>query len=131
MTEPRSIIELNQRKSYPFAHTRHPMADDSQSPNGGEHNLSLIVKPTESPSSPPRVARRVPNARDITTEFIKAASGLHNPSPTYACVSAADLYIALNTGQLVKDDFFTLFEAVGALEVRHHNTNMRKAVGEG
>ena len=26
--------------------------------------------------------------------------------------------IALNTGQLVKDDFFTLFEAVGALEVR-------------
>ena len=26
--------------------------------------------------------------------------------------------IALNTGQLVKDDFFTLFESVGALEVR-------------
>lgn len=25
---------------------------------------------------------------------------------------------ALGTGQLVKDDFFTLFEAVGALEVR-------------
>ena len=24
---------------------------------------------------------------------------------------------ALNTGQLVKDDFFTLFESVGALEV--------------
>jgi len=27
--------------------------------------------------------------------------------------------IALGTGQLIKDDFFTLFEAVGALEVRN------------
>ena len=27
-------------------------------------------------------------------------------------------YIALHTGELVKDDYFTLFEAVGALEVR-------------
>jgi len=25
---------------------------------------------------------------------------------------------ALGTGQLIKDDYFTLFEAVGALEVR-------------
>ena len=28
----------------------------------------------------------------------------------------------MHTGQLVKDEFFTLFEAVGALEVRHHKT---------
>lgn len=37
-------------------------------------------------------------ARDITTGFSTAAS-------------------ALTTGQLVKDEFFTLFEAVGALEI--------------
>jgi hypothetical protein len=29
-----------------------------------------------------------------------------------------DISAALNTGQLVKDETFTLFEAVGALEVR-------------
>lgn len=28
--------------------------------------------------------------------------------------------VALSTGQLVKDELFTLFEAVGALEVRLH-----------
>jgi hypothetical protein len=30
--------------------------------------------------------------------------------------------IELKTGQLVKDELFTLFEAVGALEVRHRHT---------
>ncbi|KAJ5142575.1 NatC N(alpha)-terminal acetyltransferase Mak10 subunit [Penicillium bovifimosum] len=39
-----------------------------------------------------------PAVRDITAEFTKAASKLH-------------------TGQLVKDETFTLFEAVGALEI--------------
>lgn len=38
--------------------------------------------------------------KDITKDFT-AASGL------------------LESGQLVKDEFFTLFEAVGALEVSH------------
>ncbi len=33
--------------------------------------------------------------------------------------------LALNTGQLVKDEYFTLFESVAALEVRS------KAQGEG
>lgn len=28
------------------------------------------------------------------------------------------MFLELNTGQLVKDEMFTLFEAVGALEVR-------------
>ena len=88
MTELRSRIELNQRKSYTFAYTRHPMADDSQSPNGGEHNLPLIVKPNELRSSPSKVARRVPNARYITTEFTKAASGLHTLSPIHLLVQA-------------------------------------------
>lgn len=44
----------------------------------------------------PRFAQPAP--RDITAEFTKAAS-------------------KLNTGQLVKDETFTLFEAVGALEI--------------
>lgn len=30
----------------------------------------------------------------------------------------------LKTGQLVKDESFTLFEAVGALEVRHCHTGV-------
>lgn len=32
------------------------------------------------------------------------------------------LILELKTGQLVKDELFTLFEAVGALEVRHRHT---------
>ncbi|KAJ5684518.1 NatC N(alpha)-terminal acetyltransferase Mak10 subunit [Penicillium maclennaniae] len=45
---------------------------------------------------PPRAAQSVP--RDITAEFTEAAS-------------------KLRTGQLVKDEYFTLFESVGALEI--------------
>ncbi|MCJ1477340.1 hypothetical protein MMC13_006011 [Lambiella insularis] len=45
-----------------------------------------------------RVSRGQKEAHDITKEFISAAQGL-------------------GTGQLVKDDYFTLFEAVGALEI--------------
>ncbi|KAL1954838.1 hypothetical protein VTO42DRAFT_526 [Malbranchea cinnamomea] len=45
----------------------------------------------------PRISGGI-QARDITEEFTKAAS-------------------ALNTGQLVKYEYFTLFEAVGALEI--------------
>ncbi|KAL2041684.1 hypothetical protein N7G274_005468 [Stereocaulon virgatum] len=43
-------------------------------------------------------SRNYPMAQDITADFAAAAS-------------------ALNTGQLVKDEYFTLFEAVGALEI--------------
>ncbi|EGC48220.1 amino-acid N-acetyltransferase subunit Mak10 [Histoplasma capsulatum var. duboisii H88] len=42
------------------------------------------------------------SVKDITAAFTKASS-------------------VLNTGQLVKDEFFTLFEAVGALEVAWHS----------
>jgi hypothetical protein len=31
--------------------------------------------------------------------------------------TAANRWIALEVGQLVKDDFFTLFESIGAIEV--------------
>lgn len=37
-----------------------------------------------------------------------------------ALVSRADL-VALHVGQLIKDPYFTLFEAVGALEVSLDN----------
>ncbi|MCJ1390800.1 hypothetical protein MMC18_003661 [Xylographa bjoerkii] len=46
----------------------------------------------------PRVLNKRKEAHDITEEFTRAAE-------------------ALGTGQLIKDDFFTLFEAVGALEI--------------
>ncbi|KAJ5676164.1 hypothetical protein N7462_009061 [Penicillium macrosclerotiorum] len=47
---------------------------------------------------PPRVVAQPAVPRDITAEFTEAASNLR-------------------TGQLVKDEMFTLFEAVGALEI--------------
>ncbi|KAJ5591477.1 uncharacterized protein N7459_001846 [Penicillium hispanicum] len=47
---------------------------------------------------PPRVAAQSASPRDITAEFTAAAS-------------------KLRMGQLVKDEMFTLFEAVGALEI--------------
>ncbi|CEJ61189.1 Putative Amino-acid N-acetyltransferase subunit Mak10 [Penicillium brasilianum] len=47
---------------------------------------------------PPRAAAQSAAPRDITAEFTEAAS-------------------RLRTGQLVKDEMFTLFEAVGALEI--------------
>lgn len=54
-------------------------------------------------------------ATDITNEFKKAAQGewyIHLYKITCWIMQALEL------GQLVKDPFFTLFEAVGALEVR-------------
>ncbi len=56
-------------------------------------------------------------ARDVTEDFNRAASCMalqsssSNRQSTYVIA-------ALRTGQLVQDEFFTLFEAVGALEVR-------------
>ncbi|KAK2807005.1 hypothetical protein FQN50_005579 [Emmonsiellopsis sp. PD_5] len=47
---------------------------------------------------PPRIVSDKMNTKDITAAFTKASS-------------------TLNTGQLVKDEYFTLFEAVGALEI--------------
>lgn len=64
----------------------------------------------------PRFAQSAP--RDITAEFTKAASSKHiAPAALIQCLTIFSL-AELNTGQLVKDETFTLFEAVGALEVR-------------
>ncbi|MCJ1385491.1 N-alpha-acetyltransferase 35 NatC auxiliary subunit [Xylographa soralifera] len=49
-------------------------------------------------SSIPRVLNKQKEAHDISEDFTRAAE-------------------ALGTGQLIKDEFFTLFEAVGALEI--------------
>ena len=55
-------------------------------------------------------------ARDITMDFTAAASSTKSRViwKTTRCL----MFAGLSTGQLVKDGFFTLFEAVGALEVR-------------
>lgn len=55
-------------------------------------------------------------AQNITAKFRSAASG-SGLLPSYLKALIADIITALKTGQLVKDDYFTLFEAVGALEV--------------
>ncbi|KAI9738563.1 MAG: hypothetical protein M1834_008067 [Cirrosporium novae-zelandiae] len=49
-------------------------------------------------SEPPKPQPRLRNTRDITKEFLEAAS-------------------TLKTGQLIKDESFTLFESVSALEI--------------
>lgn len=55
---------------------------------------------------------------DITDKFTKAASGKRTLTWHLTLVYLfTDIYSELNTGQLVKDEYFTLFEAVGALEV--------------
>lgn len=65
----------------------------------------------------PRFAQSAP--RDITAEFTKAASSKHiAPEAWIKCLTIFFFLAELNTGQLVKDETFTLFEAVGALEVR-------------
>jgi hypothetical protein len=61
--------------------------------------------------------------RDITEHFTKAASSELIPAAyCFASDSTSPLIneylLELRAGELVKDGFFTLFEAVGALEVR-------------
>ncbi|KAI9840780.1 MAG: hypothetical protein M1837_001310 [Sclerophora amabilis] len=57
-----------------------------------------IGQPNAEPCRQARINTRGVIAKDITKDFSKASS-------------------ALNTGQLVKDEWFTLFESVGALEI--------------
>ncbi|KAI9787913.1 MAG: hypothetical protein M1835_002590 [Candelina submexicana] len=65
-------------------------------------NNKLILPPSPRTESgnieEPRITSRHARARDITAEFSKASA-------------------ALDVGQLVKDEWFTLFESVGALEI--------------
>lgn len=76
---------------------------------------------------------RVPSTRvvsqstvcsDITDKFTTAASSetlMFGHGVIFMVLAAhlltTSLSLELNTGQLVKDEYFTLFEAVGALEV--------------
>lgn len=71
------------------------------------------------PSGSHRILSKESTAQNITANFQSAAScsGL---LPSYLKAIIADIVPALKTGQLVKDAYFTLFEAVGALEVLHH-----------
>ena len=55
-------------------------------------------------------------AKDITAQFQDAASRLSS-SPGCHFVSPLTSGVELQTGELIKDEWFTLFEAVGALEV--------------
>jgi hypothetical protein len=56
---------------------------------------------------------------DITEQFTHAAQRLSTSAlkETLFNQSRADFCVELDVGQLVKDPYFTLFEAVGALEV--------------
>lgn len=59
-------------------------------------------------------------ARDITAEFTNAASStVHTPpqSLPFSSIILTQSGTELKIGELVKDEHFTLFEAVGALEV--------------
>ena len=62
-----------------------------------------------------RTSGKIPGTEDITTKFKEAASGSKNSGKHM--VAKLTSLTALGTGQLVKDEYFTLFEAVGALEV--------------
>ncbi|KAI9803933.1 MAG: hypothetical protein M1833_000214 [Piccolia ochrophora] len=59
---------------------------------------SPTVQPSPRQWDPPRVRKGGLKTRDVTGEFVQASQ-------------------ALDTGHLVKDDWFTLFESVGALEI--------------
>ena len=57
---------------------------------------------------------------DVTEEFKAAASGIN--ARFSILTHDADAFNAeLQPGQLVKDEFFTLFESVGALEVQNYH----------
>lgn len=74
------------------------------------------VRYHDRPSGSRRILNKETTAHDITAEFRSAAScsGL---LPSYQIAIITNIVTALKTGQLVKDAYFTLFEAVGALEV--------------
>jgi hypothetical protein len=58
-------------------------------------------------------------ARDITQAFTEAAKGKLHPRHLYQ-ILVAKIRLALPVGVLIKDEAFTLFESVGALEVRSY-----------
>ena len=68
--------------------------------NGGEHDGDVSLAATRlAREARQAMAFRGRGVRDVSVEFITAAK-------------------QLQPGQLVKDEYFTLFEAVGAIEVK-------------
>ena len=70
----------------------------------------------EVPAEETGIPIRQSTAQNVTASFRTAASGMLGFYRMRR--SLTDERSALETGQLVKDAYFTLFEAVGALEVR-------------
>lgn len=92
---------------------------------------------------PPKITSESVVTTDITEQFVAAAKSetLAFPSPNHSAppprsgfagvetlLRLTD-YAALEPGELVKDGFFTLFEAVGGLEVRHCHFCQGSAAG--
>ena len=84
-----------------------------------EQQTEDAVQKHDQPPYPHRILNNKTTSKDITTKFRSAASGLNLPPSSPISIIAHRL-TELKTGQLVKDAYFTLFEAVGALEVIRH-----------
>jgi hypothetical protein len=69
------------------------------------------------PPPAPQIHSKGVVATDITGHFIKATGSTFMPQPSTSESILAKLQAVLNVGQLIKDDYFTLFESVGAIEV--------------
>ncbi len=70
------------------------------------------------PPTPPRISSEGITAVDITGRFFHAARSMIALSNfEMTAFTNQRIATALEPGQLVKDGYFTLFEAVGALEV--------------
>lgn len=74
---------------------------------------------------PPKITSEAVVTTDITEQFVAAAKSTIRPPSLFPASRHRDHWIdkrtALEPGELVKDGFFTLFEAVGGLEVRLHH----------
>lgn len=90
-----------------------------------QQNEDAIQSHMQAPYSR-RVLNNKTKFQDITAKFRSAASGLSIPSSLKRIITHR--VTGLKTGQLVKDAHFTLFEAVGALEVNCHCHASQSAV---
>jgi hypothetical protein len=69
------------------------------------------------PPPPPKLKSRGVIAMDITEQFTNAAQRESSACPFFLGHVLIPSSV-LDMGQLIKDPYFTLFESVGALEVR-------------
>lgn len=68
------------------------------------------------PPPAPEIHSKGVIATNITRQFIQAAESVLLPEARKRLPTDANR-IELDIGQLIKDEFFTLFESVGAIEV--------------